>query len=261
MRYAAIVEYHGAAYAGYQWQDHAPSVQQTIEAALTRIADLPVQSVCAGRTDAGVHATHQVIHFECAVARSDRAWRLGGNSHLPGDIAIRWAGRVSDDFHARFSATARRYRYLIWNDISRSAHTADAVTVIPERLDVDAMQAASTAFIGEHDFSSVRASSCQSNTAWRNVHHLTVSRFGSLIVVDIAANAFLHHMVRNIVGVLLSVGRGGRDAADVRTLMLARDRERAPATAPADGLYLVGVSYPQRFQIPRLAPGPFFLPD
>ncbi len=260
MRYAAILEYHGCHYAGYQWQSHALSVQHVLEEALSKIADTRVQTICAGRTDAGVHATHQVVHFDCAAVRHDRAWRLGGNSHLPHDVSIRWAGRVSDDFHARFSATARRYRYLIWNDISRSAHTANAVTVIPDRLDVAAMRCAARHFLGEQDFSAVRAASCQSLTAWRNIHALDVTQAGSLIVIDIAANAFLHHMVRNIVGVLLAVGRGELGDVEVLNLLRTKQRERAPATAPADGLYLVGVRYPARWLIPTLPPGPFFLP-
>lgn len=260
MRYAAIVEYSGQNYAGWQRQGHANSVQQTLELALSKVADQAIGTICAGRTDAGVHGTHQIVHFDCDRIRQDRAWVLGCNAHLPADISVRWAGRVAEDFHARFSAVARRYRYLILNQTSRSALTAGQVTVVPEPLDVVAMQEAAQYFLGEHDFSAVRASSCQSLSPWRNIFSLQVSRNAPYIMVDISANAFLHHMVRNITGVLLAVGKGEQSPQWVRQLLLERNRCLSPATASPCGLYLVGVKYPVRCQIPQLQPGPSYWP-
>lgn len=258
-RYAAIIEYHGKAYSGWQWQGHTIGVQQVVEEALAKIANEPVDTICAGRTDAGVHASHQVVHFEVAAERPDKAWLMGGNSHLPPDISVRWAGRVADDFNARFSALARRYRYLIYNRAGRTALLPHGVTPFMYPLNEGRMQQAAQLFLGEQDFSSVRAAECSSKTAWRNIHHLNVFRRGDYVVVDIAANAFLHHMVRNIVGVLLQVGQGNREPAWVAELLRMRDRKLAPGTAPAEGLYLVGVQYPARFQMPQLAPGPLWL--
>ncbi len=258
-RYAAIVEYHGKAYAGWQWQGHTLGVQQVVEEALAKIANEPVDTICAGRTDAGVHASHQVVHFDVAAERPDRAWLLGGNIHLPADISVRWAGRVADDFNARFSALARHYRYLIHNRPGRSALLPHGVTPCLYPLDVSLMQQGAQHFLGEQDFSSVRASECSSKTAWRNIHHLNITRLGDYVLVDIAANAFLHHMVRNIVGTLMQVGQGLKHPDWVAELLRARDRKLAAGTAAADGLYLVGVKYPARFQIPMLAPGPLWL--
>jgi len=258
-RYAAIIEYHGYAYAGWQWQGHTIGVQQVVEEALAKVAASVVDTYCAGRTDAGVHASHQVVHFEVDCERPDRAWLMGGNAHLPADISVRWAGRVADDFNARFSALGRRYRYLIHNRPGRSALMPNGVTPIRQPLNAQRMQDAAQHFLGEQDFTSVRAAECSSKTAWRNIHALQVIRFGDYIVVDIAANAFLHHMVRNIVGALLAVGQGHREPDWVAELLRARNRRLAPGTAPAAGLYLVGVHYPARFQIPTLSPGPLWL--
>jgi tRNA pseudouridine38-40 synthase len=258
-RYAAILEYHGAAYAGWQRQAHTIGVQNRVEEVFSRIADAPIEVFCAGRTDAGVHATHQLIHFDCPNPRPDRAWLFGGNSLLPPDIAVRWAGAVSEEFHARFSARSRSYRYLILNRPGRSAIAMQGITPIPEPLDLAAMQQAAQHFLGEQDFSSVRAAECASLTAWRNIHHLQLERRGDYLLLEIRANAFLHHMVRNIVGVLCEVGRGAQPPGWVRALLAARDRTQAPGTAPAQGLYLVAVEYPQRFQLPVLAPGPLWL--
>ena len=258
-RYAAIIEYHGHAYAGWQWQGHTIGVQQVVEEALAKIANEPVDTICAGRTDAGVHASHQVVHFDVSAERPDKAWLMGGNIHLPPDISVRWAGRVADDFNARFSALARRYRYVIYNKPGRTALLPHGVTPFMYPLDVGLMQQGAQHFLGEQDFSSVRAAECSSATAWRNIHHLNVFRLGDYVVVDIAANAFLHHMVRNIVGTLLQVGQGNREPGWVAELLKLRDRKLAPGTAPACGLYLVGVKYPARFQIPVLAAGPLWL--
>ncbi|QGX41505.1 tRNA pseudouridine(38-40) synthase TruA [Permianibacter aggregans] len=260
-RYAAIIEYHGARYAGWQRQSHTLAVQSVVEQVFSKIADAPIETFCAGRTDAGVHATHQIVHFDSPVTRPDRAWLLGGNSQLPADIAVRWAGRVSEEFHARFSARARTYRYVIRNSPGRSAIAAAGVTCIADPLDLALMQQAAQYFLGEQDFSSVRAAGCGSLTAWRNIHHLQLHRCGDYIVLEITANAFLHHMVRNIVAVLCAVGRGEQTVQWVGELLHARDRQLAPGTAAPDGLHLVAVKYPARFQIPVLSPGPLWLPD
>jgi len=260
-RYAAIIEYHGAHYAGWQRQSHATGVQNVLESVFSQIADSAIEVFCAGRTDAGVHATHQVVHFECAQARPDRAWLMGGNTLLPKDIAVRWAGRVTDEFHARFSARARTYRYVMRNLPGRSAIAAGGVTPIFEPLDLNRMQKACRYFIGEQDFSSVRAAECGSLTPWRNIHAASIERAGEFVILQIKANAFLHHMVRNIVGVLCAVGHGHYSPEWVPELLKARDRTKAPGTAAPDGLYLVAVDYPARFQIPVLSPGPLWFPE
>ncbi len=260
-RYAAILEYDGSAFAGWQKQGHALGVQAVVEAALSKVADAPVETICAGRTDAGVHATHQLVHFDVVKPRLAKAWVWGSNAHLPDTVAVRWAGQVAAHFNARFSALARRYRYVLRVTPARSGVFSRNLTTVQPPLNVTRMQCAAQHFLGEQDFSSVRAAECSSATPVRNIHRLDVYRHGEFVIVDISANAFLHHMVRNIVGVLLAVGRGERATGWVRELLQARDRRLAPQTAPAAGLYLVGVKYPARFCLPVLSPGPLFLPD
>ncbi|VTP65279.1 tRNA pseudouridine synthase A [Serratia rubidaea] len=205
------IEYDGSGYYGWQRQQEVPSVQACLEQALSKVADAPITVLCAGRTDAGVHATGQVVHFETPVRRKDAAWTMGVNTHLPPDIAVRWVSPVAEDFHARFSATARRYRYVIFNHRYRPAVLQQGVTHFYHPLDADRMQRAAQALLGENDFTSFRAVQCQSRTPWRNVKHVKVTRHGQYIVVDIKANAFVHHMVRNIVGSLLEIGCGNQD--------------------------------------------------
>jgi tRNA pseudouridine38-40 synthase len=261
-RIALTVEYNGAAYNGWQLQQGsttAITVQGVLEAALGNIAAQPVRLACAGRTDTGVHATNQVVHFDAPAARSPKAWLTGGNAQLPDTVVIRGVQVVPQDFHARFSAQARRYRYLILNTPVRSALAPKQLTWVRYPLDVAAMHAQAQDLLGERDFSSFRAASCQSSTPMRHVNCIDVNRRGDLVVVDIQANAFLHHMVRNIVGTLLAVGRGQLALGSVASLLAGRDRTRAPETAPANGLYLVGVSYPQLFAIQSRSPGPVFL--
>jgi len=236
-------------------------VQQRLELALSKIANHPVEVQCAGRTDAGVHATGQVVHFECRQPRRDAAWTLGLNSNLPPDIAVRWAKPVDDAFHARFSATARRYRYIIYNGRYRPGILGQGLSHYHQPLDADLMHQAGQQLLGERDFSSFRAVQCQSNTPFRNVTHLAVYRVGEFVVLDIKANAFLHHMVRNITGTLLEVGQGNQPVEWVAELLAARDRTLAPATAKPGGLYLVAVDYPERFGLPESPLGPLFLPD
>ncbi|EKE83838.1 tRNA pseudouridine(38-40) synthase TruA [Idiomarina xiamenensis] len=261
MRIALGIEYDGSRYYGWQRQREVISVQEVLEQALSKVADETVNVTCAGRTDAGVHATGQVVHFEVSQARRDAAWTMGVNSNMPADVAVRWACPVSDQFDARFSASARRYRYLIHNSQYRPAILGNGVTHHHRPLDVERMQAAAPALLGENDFSSFRAAQCQSNTPWRCVHHLRVQRYADFIVVDIAANAFLHHMVRNIVGSLMVIGRGEQPVAWLAEVLAAKDRNVAAATAKADGLYLVDVTYPQQFKLPKGRIGPLWLPD
>lgn len=255
------IEYDGSRYYGWQRQAEVESVQGHLERALSIVADEPITVFCAGRTDAGVHATGQVAHFATRAARKDAAWTMGVNAHLPRDIAVRWVKTVADDFHARFSATARRYRYIIYNHRYRPAVLAGGVTHYYLPLDVERMARAGQSLLGENDFTSFRAVQCQSRTPWRNVNHLEVTRYGDYVVVDIKANAFVHHMVRNIVGSLLEVGCGNQPESWMAYLLAAKDRTLAAATARADGLYLVAVDYPARFALPTPPMGPLFLPE
>ncbi|MDX9768433.1 MAG: tRNA pseudouridine(38-40) synthase TruA [Ectothiorhodospiraceae bacterium] len=260
-RVALALEYDGSAFYGWQAQRNLrlPTIQETLENALGRIAAAPVTTVCAGRTDAGVHASHQIVHFDTPSARDERAWVFGANTHLPAGIAVKWARPVAADFHARFSATARRYRYAILNRPTRSAHLGALATHWVPSLDADLMHAEAQCLLGERDFSSFRGAGCQSNTPMRNVHFVTVIRRGDWVVVDIQANAFLLHMVRNIVGTLLAVGSGKQPAGWAAEVLALRDRTKAAMTAPPNGLYLVDVDYPAHFGLPRDVPGPAFL--
>ena len=245
------IEYFGKNYCGWQRQQHSPSIQQALEEAISKVANETVKVYCAGRTDTGVHASLQVIHFEHSAKRQQKAWILGGNANLPEDISIKWGQSVSEDFHARFSAKSRSYCYLIQNTPVRSALLANRVTRIAAPLDEKKMQKAGQYFLGEQDFTSVRASNCQSNTAWRNIRQLEVERKGDFIVIKITANAFLYHMVRNIAGVLIAVGEGKFTPHWVKTLLAYKDRTQAPATASASGLYLSHVEYSEKFNLPK----------
>jgi tRNA pseudouridine38-40 synthase len=262
-RIAMAVEYQGSAYRGWQSQDkpRVATVQDSLQAAISSIAATTVTVICAGRTDAGVHATHQIVHFDATVSRSLKAWVAGVNAKLPEDIAVQWAKPVSNDFHARFSATARRYRYIILNQARRSAHLAKGVTLIDQPLDADLMHQEAQVLLGEQDFSAFRAASCQSKTAMRNIHHANVSRYGRYIVLDIAGNAFLHHMVRNIAGVLIAVGSGQMPVGWTQQVLNSRDRNQGGVTAKPHGLYLVDVSYPAHFELPESRVGPDFVPS
>lgn len=261
MKIALGIEYDGSRYFGWQRQQNVDSVQQKLEEALSVIANTPCEVFCAGRTDAGVHGTGQVVHFETEVNRPLQSWCFGTNTHLPADIAVRWAVEVSEDFHARFSATARRYRYIIYNHKLRSAILPKGVSHYYHSLEHEKMHQAGQFLLGENDFSSFRAAQCQSHTPWRNVHHLQVSRQQDYIIVDIQANAFVHHMVRNIVGSLIEVGQGRQPVEWIKWLLEQRDRTLAAPTAKAEGLYLVDVTYPEHFGIPKGKLGPLFLAD
>jgi tRNA pseudouridine38-40 synthase len=252
-RWAAGLEYLGFAYAGWQAQQERPSVQAALEAALSSVADHPVQIMAAGRTDAGVHAYGQVVHFDSDARRAPYAWLLGTNTRLPPDLSLRWIREVPADFDARRSAVARRYRYVIHNHRARSALLAGRAAWVIRELDVGAMHRAAQALIGEQDFSAFRAAECQSNTAMRNLHALSVRRQRDFVVLDVQANAFLHHMVRNIAGVLIEIGQNRRPEGWCAEVLASRDRTRAGMTAPAQGLYFVGPLYPAEFGLPTPA--------
>lgn len=255
------IEYDGSHYYGWQRQQQLASVQQQLEQALSSVANETVSVFCAGRTDAGVHATGQVVHFSTCARRPSVAWTMGVNAHLPDDIAVCWVQSVSADFHARFSATARRYRYIICNQRLRPALLRQGVTHFHLPLDAQRMHQAAQCLVGEHDFSAFRSVQCQSKTPWRNIMHIRVSRHGGWLLVDIKANAFVHHMVRNIVGSLLEVGCGHQPPQWIGELLAARDRTLAGATAKAHGLYLVAVDYPPHFALPQPTIGPLFFSD
>jgi tRNA pseudouridine38-40 synthase len=250
MRLALGVEYVGTAYAGWQRQADAPSVQAELERALATVADHPVQLTCAGRTDRGVHALGQVAHFDTAAVRPTRGWTLGANTALPPDIAVQWVAPVPDDFHARYSAIARTYRYLILNRATRSPALRERAWWVYAPLDADRMHEAAQALVGEHDFSAFRAAECQSRVPTRRLARIAVCRTGELVAVEVTANAFLHHMVRNLVGTLAEVGDGSRPAEWVAEALASRDRRRSGPTAPPDGLYFLRVDYPARFGVP-----------
>lgn len=249
-RWAIGLEYLGAPFAGWQHQDHAITVQQVVEHALSTVADAPVSLVAAGRTDAGVHASGQVAHFDTPVHREPRSWLLGANSNLPEAVSIAWVSPVAAAFHARYSATSRSYQYLILNREVRCALLADRSWCIHGALDVTAMQAGADHLIGEHDFSAFRAAECQARTPRRQVRELFVKRTGDLITIECRANAFLHHMVRNIVGSLVTVGRHQEPPNWIAGVLASMDRRRAAMTAPAQGLSLARVDYPAEFDIP-----------
>lgn len=251
MRVALGVEYDGCGYHGWQTQKTGPSVQATVERALTEIADEPIAVTCAGRTDSGVHATGQVVHFDTAARRSERQWTLGVSSQLPEDIAVRWTRTDVGDFHARFDARSRSYVYTILNRPVRSALLRNRVFWVHRPLDVEAMAAGAAFLVGRHDFSSFRASECQAHSPVRTIEALDVSRDGDVIQIGVTANAFLHHMVRNIAGSLVAVGKGRFPAQWIGEALAARDRRQAGMTAPAAGLCLVRVDYGEKLLTPE----------
>lgn len=245
------VEYDGAAYCGWQRQSHSPSVQAQLEKALSYVADQPVELVCAGRTDTGVHACEQVAHFETTAERTQRSWLLGSNCRLPRDIRINWVQPVEATFHARFKAIARSYRYIIQNTSVPSALFHGKVCWEHHPLDEVRMYDAAQHLVGEHDFSAFRAAGCQARSPVRDIHYLNVSRQGEMIYIDIKANAFLHHMVRNISGSLVLIGKGEQSALWLSEVLDQRDRRLAAMTAPAGGLYFIRAFYPLEFDLPQ----------
>ena len=250
MRVALGIEYDGTDFFGWQRLSHGPSLQAAVEEALSFVADHRVEVTCAGRTDAGVHARCQVVHFDTCAEREPRAWALGATTRLPHAIAVLWARPMSGDFNARFSARARRYRYVILNRAVRPALEARYFAWERVPLDAGAMHVAAQALLGEQDFSSFRAMSCQASHARRNVAVIDVRRDGEQVVVEIEANAFLHHMVRNIVGSLLEVGRAERSVDWIAELLGRHDRNAAGVTAPPQGLTFIGPRYPAEWNLP-----------
>ncbi len=261
MRLALGIEYDGAAFHGWQRQQTVVSVQQRVEEALSKIANEPINVVCAGRTDAGVHATCQVVHFDTKMERADSAWTLGANRYLPDSVSVRWVRQMNPDFHARFSAIARRYRYVIYCNRMRNSILAKGVTHIYDELDHELMHQGAQHLLGRHDFSAFRAVNCQANTPVRDLQFISVTRMGDYIVIDVQANAFLHHMVRNITGSLLVVGKKEQSPQWIETLLAGKDRTKAAATAKPYGLYLVDVTYLEGISLPKHSLGPLFIPD
>ena len=251
MRYALGLQYHGKHYAGWQRQREVASVQYCVESALTFVANEPISVHCAGRTDAGVHATAQVVHFDTTAVRAEQAWLNGVNARLPMDIKVIWVQAVPESFHARFSALSRHYQYVLYRQRFNSALFSEMCAWVPQTLDLSAMTQAAQDLPGEQDFSGFRASGCQSHSPWRNIHHTAFHYKPPFLFFEISANAFLHHMVRNIVGSLLLVGQKRQNVSYIRELIAGKDRRAAGKTAPACGLYLTGVDYPGAYNLPR----------
>lgn len=254
MRIALGIEYNGAAYCGWQYQDHSPSVQERVERALAHVADHDIRVICAGRTDTGVHAYQQVVHFDTTADRTDYSWVSGANTRLPGDISILWARHVEESFHARFSALGRIYRYVILNRRVRPGLLNGRVSWEYRPLDLERMQTAAVHLLGEHDFSSYRAVACQASSPVRTLRRLEIHQSGDLLILELEANGFLHHMVRNIAGVLITIGAGEAEPVWAKEVLDRRDRTQGGVTAPPDGLYFVGTVYPDEFEIPHLLP-------
>ena len=260
-RIALGIQYDGSRYHGWQYQEEVTTVQQLVEQALTCVGNQVITVTCAGRTDAWVHATGQVVHFDTDADRSEHAWVFGANSNLPADIAVQWAKEVPRDFHARYSALSRTYRYIICNQPIRPGVLQKTVTWCYKPITIERMQQAAQYFLGEHDFSAFRGSGCQAQHAVRCIHELTIRQLTpTLIVIEVTANAFLLHMVRNIVGVLVAIGQGDQDPAWALAVLNSRDRKAAGVTSRPNGLYLVKVDYPAHFNLPKTPKGPFFLP-
>lgn len=252
MRVALGLEYDGTAYNGWQRQRTGIGVQQCVEQALSKVADESIEVTCAGRTDTGVHATAQVVHFDTNSERSPRGWRLGANSNLPDDISVIWARPVDVSFHARYSALTRGYRYLILNRHERSALHRQRAWWIYEPLDAVRMHAAAQALLGQHDFTAYRAAGCQASTPVREIQSISIDRDGDWIELRVTANAFLQHMVRNIMGTLVAIGRGEEAEDWAATVLEGRDRRKGGMAAPPHGLTLVDVKYPTEFEFDKM---------
>ncbi len=257
MRIALGIEYDGSGFCGWQFQKHSPNtIQQSVEAAVSKVANEPITTICAGRTDAGVHATAQVLHFDTNATRTPRQWVYGINTHLPNSVVILWAQQVSDEFHARFKALRRSYRYVINVREVRPSLLSKRVTWSYRDLDADRMHQAAQYLIGEHDFTSYRTVACQAKSPVRDLYRCDVTREGDFIFIDVEANGFLHHMVRNIAGVLMKIGANEAEIGWSKEVLEARDRTKGGITAPAYGLYLNSITYPDEFSIPNLSSKP-----
>jgi len=250
MRVALGLEYCGRSFTGWQSQPDGRGVQDALERALAKIADAPVRTIAAGRTDAGVHATMQVVHFDADAERRDNAWVRGVNANLPDDVAVQWAQPVAPEFHARFDARARHYTYLLSACRVRPALSAGRVGWYHHSLDASAMRDGAAALVGTHDFSAFRAAECQAKSPVRTLSSVSISAAGHLVRFDFRANAYLHHMIRNIVGALVHVGAGKHPPSWIGELLAARDRTRAAPTFSPDGLYFTGVEYDGKWALP-----------
>ncbi len=253
MRIALGIEYNGSSYSGWQTQKHSPSIQYHVEAALSSVANVDIKVVCAGRTDAGVHAMEQVVHFDTGINRATKSWMLGANTHLPFDIRIIWAQETDEEFHARFSATQRTYQYVILNRVVRPGFFHKLVTHEYQPLDITLMQQAANYLIGKHNFNAYRAKHCQSKTPIRTMHKIDVIRKDNFVVIEYTANAFLHHMVRNISGVLMEIGSAQKKPEWANEILQLQDRQHKGVTASPDGLYLTSVQYPDKFELPQIS--------
>lgn len=256
MRIILVLEYDGSRYCGWQSQSEGCSIQNAIETALSKIAKEEIRVVTAGRTDAGVHALHQVVHFDTLAQRPINAWVRGANAFLPYDIAILWAIETSTEFHARYSALERRYLYLLSNQSIRPGINYKKVGWFHHPLELESMQTAGSILIGKHDFSSFQAAECQAKSPIRTITQLSITRQGNLLIFDLRANAFLHHMVRNIIGCLVYIGKGKYSAQWMHELLKSCNRRYAAPTFSAAGLYLAGVKYDHGWDMPELAEVP-----
>lgn len=251
MKYAAQIEYDGSQFSGWQKQKHqVRTVQQCLEKALSKVANHSISITTAGRTDTGVHATHQIVHFDSDAKRDENSWCQGTNRFLDHDIRVRWVASVNDDFHARFSAQNRSYRFIIHNAPTANAILRNYSTPEYRVLDVEKMRRAGDDLIGKHDFSSFRAAGCQANSPVRTVQEFSLSNYQEWVWFDIKANAFLQHMVRNIAGALIEIGYAKRDDRWIDYLLRERDRTKGSITAPPNGLYLTGVEYSDEYKLP-----------
>ena len=251
MKVAVCIEYDGSKFCGWQIQHGQPSVQSVVEAALSEIADHRVRVHCAGRTDTGVHACGQVVHFETHSQRPEKSWVFGANSKLPEGVALLWARQVDDAFHARFSAITRRYRYVLLNRRVPPAYLAKRVSWVPRPLNIKRMQSACEMLVGTHDFSAFRSARCRNKVPVKTVTRLELNRCDDWIWLDIEASGFLHHMVRNIIGVLLPIGCEDQPVDWAEQVLDSRDRTLGGMTAPADGLYFVSATYPREYELPE----------
>ena len=253
MRYACGVEYDGHGFLGFQTQVQEPTIQNCLEKAIAKVANHSVRLICSGRTDTGVSATAQVIHFDTDVIRTDYQWIMGVNTNLPPGISLLWIKQVSDEFHARFSAIQRSYQYTILNRWIRPALNRHSITWERSPLDAEKMNQAAQFLLGIHDFNAFRSSACQSKTPIKTINSISVIREGNKVIMDVAASGFLHHMIRNIIGTLLPIGRGAKPVESLLQILLSKDRTLAGITAAPNGLSFNTVKYPKKFNLPEQA--------
>lgn len=253
MRYACGVEYDGHGFFGFQTQVQEPTIQNSLEKAIAKVANHSIRVHCSGRTDTGVSATAQVIHFDASARRSEYQWIMGINTNLPKGISLLWIKPVSDDFHARFSAMQRSYRYVIFNRWIRPAINRHSQTWEMLPLDEKKMHQACQYLVGQHDFNAFRSSACQSKTPIKTINEISVIRTGNKVIMEVAASGFLHHMIRNIIGTLLPIGRGEKPVDNMLEVLKSKDRTQAGITAPPNGLSFNIVKYPEKFNLPETA--------